>query len=105
MLKRAAESDAEKIEGLIGKSFIGNTDTGVYGGPYQFSSKEVGEKYITSEIRLGIEEDLNLENFTNEIDGVPHSSHESKGILAKRETSRRPEEAETMQLLATRCIL
>ena len=22
----------EKIEGLIGKSFIGNTDTGVYGG-------------------------------------------------------------------------
>ena len=30
----------EKIEGLIGKSFIGNTETGVYGGAYQFSSKE-----------------------------------------------------------------
>ena len=52
----------EKIQGLIGKSFIGNTDTGVYGGAYQFSSKEAAEKYITSEFWLGIEAHPNLVN-------------------------------------------
>jgi len=29
----------EKNEEFIGKSFIGNNETGVYGGAYQFSSK------------------------------------------------------------------
>jgi hypothetical protein len=65
----------EKIEGLIGKSFIGNTNTGVYGGAYQFSSKEAAKKYIISEFWLGIEAHPNLVNFTKEMYAVPPFSN------------------------------
>ena len=70
----------EKIEGLIGKSFIGNTNTGVYGGAYQFSSNEAAEKYITSEFWLGIEAHPNLVNFIKEIYGIAPISTISNGI-------------------------
>jgi hypothetical protein len=41
----------EKIKGLIGKSFIGNTAIGVYGGAYQFSSK-VGDFVMVFSLKL-----------------------------------------------------
>ena len=90
---------AEKIDGLIGKSFIGNTDTGVYGGAYQFSSKKAAEKYISSEFWLGIEEHPNLVNFTKEIYSVPPFSNKSNGIWENRKTSSNPEDAKGMHLL------
>ena len=92
----------EKIEGLIGKSFIGNTNTGVYGGAYQFSSKEAAEKYITSEFWLGIEAHPNLVNFTKEIYAVPPFSDKSNGIWANRKTSSNPDDAMGMHLLVVK---
>ncbi len=95
----------EKIEGLIGKSFIGNTETGVYGGAYQFSSKETAEKYINSEFWLGIEAHPNLVNFTKEIYSVPEFSKNSNGIWANRKTSTNLDDAKGMHLLIVRYTL
>jgi hypothetical protein len=92
----------EKIEGLIGKSFIGNTDTGVYGGVYQFSSKEAAEKYITSAFWLGIEAHPNLVNFTKEMYAVPPFSNKSNGMWANRKTSTNPADAMGMHLLVVK---
>ena len=92
----------EKIEGLIGKSFIGNTAIGVYGGAYQFSSKEAAEKYITSEFWLGIEAHPNLVNFTKEMYTVPPFSNKSNGMWANRKTSSNPEDAKGMHLLVVK---
>lgn len=92
----------EKIEGLIGKSFIGNTNTGVYGGAYQFNSKEAAEKYITSEFWLGIEAHPNLVNFTKEMYAVPPFSNKSNGIWANRKTSSNPDDAIGMHLLVVK---
>ena len=92
----------EKIEGLIGKSFIGNTDTGVFGGAYQFTSKEAAEKYINSEFWLGIEAHPNLINFTKEIYIVPEFSNKSNGMWAQRKTSSNTDDAAGMHLLIVR---
>lgn len=92
----------ENIEGLIGKTFIGNTDTGVYGGAYQFNSKEAAKRYITSEFWLGIEAHPNLVNFTKEIYAVPPFSNKSNGIWANRKTSSNPDDAMGMHLLVVK---
>ena len=70
----------EKIDGLIGKSFIGNVETGVYGGVYHFKSKNSADNYINSEFWLGIEAHPNLINFTKDIFGVAPISSQSNGI-------------------------
>ena len=57
----------EKIEGFIGKSFIGNADTGIFGGVYHFKTKEAINNYLSSEFWQGIENHPNLVNFTKEI--------------------------------------
>jgi hypothetical protein len=71
---------SEKIEGFIGKSFIGNTDTGVFGGVYHFKSKEAVDTYLNSEFWEGIENHPNLVNFTKEIYGIAPISTISNGI-------------------------
>ena len=71
---------AEKIEGFIGKSFIGNTDTGVFGGVYHFKTKEAVDTYLNSEFWEGIENHPNLVNFTKEIYGIAPISAISNGI-------------------------
>ena len=70
----------EKIEGLIGKSFIGNTETGIFGGVYHFKTKEAINNYLSSEFWQGIENHPNLVNFTKEIYGVAPISTISNGI-------------------------
>ncbi len=92
----------KKIDGLIGKSFIGNTETGIYGGTYQFTSKESAEKYISSEFWLGIEAHPNLVDFTKEIYSVPAFSSKSNGIWTQRKTSSKPEDAFGMHVLIVR---
>ncbi len=70
----------EKIQGLIGKSFIGNTDTGVFGGVYHFKSKKAINYYLKSEFWQGIENHPNLVNFTKEVYGIAPISTISNGI-------------------------
>ena len=70
----------EKIEGLIGKSFIGNPESGVFGGVYHFKTADAANKYISSEFWLGIEAHPNLVNFSKEIFGIAPISSVSNGI-------------------------
>jgi hypothetical protein len=58
------------IDGLIGKTFIGNVDAGVFGGVYYFKSKESVDTYLDSELWKGIVANPNLVNFTREVYGV-----------------------------------
>jgi hypothetical protein len=60
----------ENIDGLIGKTFIGNVDAGVFGGVYYFKSKESVDTYLDSELWKGIVANPNLVNFTREVYGV-----------------------------------
>ena len=92
----------EKIDGLIGKSFIGNVEKGVYGGVYQFQSEESAKNYIKSEFWLGIEAHPNLVNFKKEIFSVPSISNQSNGFWADRKTSSKPEDADGLTVLIVR---
>jgi hypothetical protein len=76
----APKFTAEKIEGFIGKSFIVNTDTGVFGGVYHFKSKKAVDTYLNSEFWEGIENHPNLVNFTKEMYGIAPISTVSNGI-------------------------
>ena len=92
----------EKINGLIGKSFIGDVDNGIYGGVYQFKSKKSAEDYINSEFWLGIEAHPNLVNFKKEIFAVPAFSNQSNGFWAERKTSSNPDDANGLSVLIVR---
>jgi hypothetical protein len=60
----------ENVDGLIGKTFIGNVDAGVFGGVYYFKSKESVDTYLDSELWKGVVAHPNLVNFTTEVYGV-----------------------------------
>ena len=60
----------ENVDGLIGKTFIGNVDAGVFGGVYYFKSKESVDTYLDSELWKGVVAHPNLVNFTSEVYGV-----------------------------------
>ena len=60
----------ENVDGLIGKTFIGNVDAGVFGGVYYFSSPESVDAYLDSELWKGVVAHPNLVNFTTDVYGV-----------------------------------
>ena len=60
----------ENIDGLIGKTFIGDVDAGVFGGVYYFSSPESVDSYLDSELWKGVVAHPNLVNFTTDVYGV-----------------------------------
>ena len=76
----ASNFTPEKIDGLIGKSFIENIEKGVYGWVYHFKTKNSADNYINSEFWLGIEAHPNLVNFTKDIFGVAPISSQSNCI-------------------------
>ena len=57
----------ENVDGLIGKTFIGNVDAGVFGGVYYFSSPESVDAYLDSELWKGVVAYPNLVNFTTDV--------------------------------------
>ena len=71
---------SENVKGLIGKSFIGNVDKGVFGGVYYFSSQESVDAYLDSELWKGIVAHPNLVNFKTDTYGVADISAISNGI-------------------------
>jgi len=60
----------ENVDGLIGKTFIGNVEAGVFGGVYYFSSPESVDSYLESELWKGVVAHPNLVNFTTDVYGV-----------------------------------
>ena len=54
---------SENVPGLLGKSFVGDIDRGVFGGVYYFSSEESVDVYLESELWKGVVAHPNLVNF------------------------------------------
>lgn len=75
-----------KISGLIGKTFIGNLEKGVFGGVYYFTDKASVDTYLASELWKGIVNHPNLVNFITESYSVAAISELSNGFADKRKT-------------------
>ena len=71
-----------KIDGLIGKTFIGNVDNGVFGGVYFFKNQEDLNNYLNSELWKGIVAHPNLVNFKKDTYQVASISLASNGVPA-----------------------
>ena len=56
-----------KIDGLIGKTFIGNVENGVFGGVYYFKNQDDLNNYLNSDLWKGIVTHPNLVNFKTDI--------------------------------------
>ena len=54
---------SENVPGLLGKSFIGDIDRGVFGGVYYFSSLESVNMYLESDLWKGVVAHPNLADF------------------------------------------
>ena len=89
----------ENVDGLIGKTFIGNVDAGVFGGVYYFSSPESVDAYLDSELWKGVVAHPNLVNFTTDVYGVALISEVSNGLSSNRSTSSESSDGEGMMVL------
>ncbi len=69
-----------KIKGLVGKTFIGNIEKGVFGGIYYFTDQDSLEAYLNSELWKGIVAHPNLVSFKTEIYMIAPISTISNGI-------------------------
>jgi hypothetical protein len=69
-----------KISGLIGKTFIGNLEKGVFGGVYYFTDKASVDAYLASDLWKGIVSHPNLVNFKNDIYMIAPISTVSNGL-------------------------
>ena len=74
-----------KIDGLIGKTFIGNVDKGVFGGVYYFTSSSSLDAYLDSELWKGIVAHPNLVNFKTDTYGIAPVSYTHLTLPTKRE--------------------
>ena len=69
-----------KIDGLIGKTFIGNVENGVFGGVYYFKNQDDLNNYLNSDLWKGIVTHPNLVNFKTDIYEVASISLVSNGV-------------------------
>ena len=77
-----------KIDGLIGKTFIGNVDNGVFGGVYYFKNQKALDTYVNSELWNGIVTHPNLINFKTNAYGIASISDLSNGNASIRKTEK-----------------
>ena len=77
-----------KINGLIGKTFIGNVDNGIFGGVYYFENKEDLDIYLNSELWKSIATHPNLINFKTDAYGIASISDLSNGNAAIRNSEK-----------------
>ena len=69
-----------KINGLIGKTFIGNIDKGVFGGVYYFTDQASVDAYLESDLWKGIVAHPNLINFKKDNYNIASISTISNGL-------------------------
>ncbi|MDP6922911.1 MAG: YdhR family protein, partial [Lutibacter sp.] len=88
-----------KIEGLIGKTFIGNVDTGNFGGVYYFKNQASLDAFLGSELLAGVKAHPNLANFTTHQFDVAGISSVTNGLADQRKTSANRADAAEMHVL------
>ena len=90
---------SENVPGLLGKSFIGNLDTEIFGGVYYFSSKKDVEIYLESELWKGVVAHPNLVNFKTDVFKTFDGTELANGNHSMRKTSSNPDDASGLHIL------
>ena len=89
----------EDTIGLLGKSFIGDIDRGVFGGVYYFSSEESVDVYLESELWKGVVAHPNLVNFKTDIFKTFKGTELANGLHSMRKTSSDVSDTEGLHIL------
>ena len=90
---------SKNVPGLIGKSFIGDVERGVFGGVYYFSSLESVNTYLESELWKGVVAHPNLVNFKTDIFKTFKGTELANGSHSIRKKSSKSSDAENLQIL------
>ena len=90
---------SKNVPGLIGKSFIGDVERGVFGGVYYFSSLESVNTYLESELWKGVVAHPNLVNFKTDIFKTFKGTELANGSHSMRKKSSKSSDAENLQIL------
>ena len=90
---------SENVPGLIGKSFIGDVERGVFGGVYYFSSLESVNTYLESELWKGVVAHPNLVNFKTDIFRTFKGTELANGSHSMRKKSSESSDAENLHIL------
>ena len=90
---------SENVPGLIGKSFIGDGERGVFGGVYYFSSLKSVNTYLESELWKGVVAHPNLVNFKTDIFKTFKGTELANGSHSMRKKSSESSDAENLQIL------
>ena len=90
---------SENVPGLLGKSFIGNIDRGVFGGVYYFSNPESVSNYLDSELWKGVVAHPNLVNFKTDVFNTFKGTELANGSHAERKKSSDSSDAENLHIL------
>ena len=90
---------SESVPGLIGKSFIGDVDRGVFGGVYYFSNSESVSDYLSSDLWKGVKANENLVSFKTEVFNTFKGTELANGSHVDRKTSDNPSDADNLHIL------
>ena len=90
---------SENVPGLLGKSFIGNLESEIFGGVYYFSDKNDVDVYLESELWKGVVAHPNLVNFKTDVFRTFDGTEMANGNHSLRKTSSNPDDASDMHIL------
>ena len=90
---------ADSIPGLLGKSFIGDIDRGVFGGVYYFSSQKSVDDYLESELWKGVVAHPNLVNFKTDIFKTFKGTELADGLHSERKKSSETSDTDGLNIL------
>ena len=90
---------SENVPGLLGKSFIGNLESEIFGGVYYFSDKNDVDVYLGSELWKGVVAHPNLVNFKTDVFRTFDGTEMANGNHSMRKTSSNPDDASDMHIL------
>lgn len=90
---------SENVPGLIGKSFIGDVDRGVFGGVYYFSNSQSVTDYLVSDLWKGVVAHPNLVSFKTDVFNTFKGTELANGSHGNRKTSADSSDAENLHIL------
>ena len=90
---------SENVPGLLGKSFIGNLESEIFGGVYYFSDKNDVDVYLESELWKGVVAHPNLVNFKTDVFRTFDGTEMANGNHSMRKTSSNSDDASDLHIL------
>ena len=90
---------SENVIGLLGKSFVGDADRGVFGGVYYFSDSESVDIFLESDLWKGVVAHPNLVNFKTDIFKTFDGTELANGNHSMRKTSSDALDADGLHIL------